>query len=277
MLWRNQPMLLFQPPVMCTKSAAYNRSRKHLEVLEMPEIVELGSLYLDGQCVVPVATCCEDYRIPSIGDTSDVETRWLHWVRDGNLLICDRTICLNVSWNTLNNQGYIIGAPVFIDGKSYLCRSLRGGAKAGNLNEWDALLNKYGEEDALWHWNGHRFWGQEEPEPKDVTSFRVVRGGDSARGWANRPQETESWTVGFRPVLEPFVSPLAYLDSLLGKNIRVIGPQGISFWGRLVAIDDYDIELVSPSPVPSGCRWAIANGQEVCIGKAAIFKVEQHN
>ena len=45
-------MLLFQPPVMCTKSAAYNRSRKHLEVLEMPEIVELGSLYLDGQCVV---------------------------------------------------------------------------------------------------------------------------------------------------------------------------------------------------------------------------------
>ena len=62
-----------------------------------------------------------------------------------------------------------------------------------------------------------------------------------------------------------------------GQDSRVIGPQGISFWGRLVAIDDYDIELVSPSPVPSGCRWAIANGQEVCIGKAAIFKVEQLN
>lgn len=48
----------------------------------MPEIVELGSLYLDEQCVVPVAACCADYRIPLIGNTSDVKTRRLHWIRE---------------------------------------------------------------------------------------------------------------------------------------------------------------------------------------------------
>lgn len=190
-------------------------------------------------------------------------------------MICSRTICVNVSWNTLNKQGYIAGAPVSIDGKSYLCRSLKGGAKAEYSNEWNTLLNKYGEDKSLWHWNGHLFWCQEEPEPKDTTGFRVIRGGKSAMGWASRLQEAEYWAVGFRPVLEPFVPPLSYLDGLLGKNVHVIGPQGFSFLGRLIHIDDYDIVLVSPSPAPSGCYWARVDEQEVCIRKNVIFAVRQ--
>ncbi len=55
----------------------------------------------------------------------------LKWVKikDGNktLLICDRNILNNISWDTLNETGYVDGTKITIDGNDYLCRLLTGG------------------------------------------------------------------------------------------------------------------------------------------------------
>ena len=50
-------------------------------------------------------------------------------IKDGDktLLICDRVILVNVTWNDLNSAGWIFGKEVTIDGAKYKLRSLTGG------------------------------------------------------------------------------------------------------------------------------------------------------
>lgn len=88
-----------------------------------------------------------------ISDTPSKEENQLIWhkMKDGNkiLFICDRNILVSVSWNDLNEQGYIFGKNVIIDGKQYLCRVLTGGTNfrkgkeklaASAENEWDRFI-----------------------------------------------------------------------------------------------------------------------------------------
>ena len=59
-------------------------------------------------------------------------------IKDGDktLLICDRVILVNVTWNDLNSAGWIFGKEVNIDGAKYKLRSLTGGTGPRSTNDW---------------------------------------------------------------------------------------------------------------------------------------------
>ncbi|MGF9817245.1 hypothetical protein [Brevibacillus agri] len=175
----------------------------------------------------------------ALGNTSTNAAKKLKWhaLKEGNktLLICDRVILVNVSWNDLNALGYVTGTPVVIDGRNYTLRLLTGGnyyrdsnnIHAGGVqpNEWDrfignedlitglltpnsidtnATLNEVdllSAHNQMWNWAGIQTIVQERGYGGNLIS---LRGSASAKCFSQG-----SWTVstrtssaGWRPVLE---------------------------------------------------------------------------
>ena len=155
----------------------------------------------------------------TVGDTvAGKELQWIEWTKaDGTkMLVCDRGLIVNISWNSINAAGFITGKEITIDGQKYKMRSLTGsnGSSgsygAGCNNEWDQFLDAVGEEDSLVHWNKMYSWCQ------DVwysnSDFRSVRGHDSARYYDYSDATNSGTLIAFRPALEvlnsaPKVSP----------------------------------------------------------------------
>lgn len=219
-------------------------------------MVELGALYKQG---TPLARATKPWRTdldfagggygntPSmegglsnytLGNTPSDESKKLKWhkIKDGNktLLICDRNILVNVSWDDLNNLGYVTGKNVVIDGITYKARLLTGGnyyrnsdAYAGGQpsnNEWDRFIanednigglskpsttdldssqnstDRNGEHNQKWNWGYIYSWCQE--VYRDNTSFRSVRGGNSACFYNYDGSSDRYSSYGWRPVLE---------------------------------------------------------------------------
>ena len=207
----------------------------------------------------------------SFGNTPSDDAKKLQWVKikdgDKTLLICDRVILVNVTWNDLNSVGWIFGKEVTIDGAKYKCRSLTGGsnyrggdAYAGGTptnNEWDRFVTREevitglpapvssdldsnfnstdlsSAHNQLWNWMGVYTWCQETYSSN--TSIRAVRGYDSARFWNNRHTATGSDpTVGFRPVLE-----ILNTDPLISDSDRDLGDKNSNFT-ITYTVDDAD-------------------------------------
>lgn len=211
------------------------------------ETKKIGSLYFDGTPVKP-GLLCENHQF-TIGDT--VPGKELRWIQDGNILVANRVICTGISWDNLNQRGFVFGVPVCIDGKRYLCRCLKVGTRVDVSNEWDDLLRKYGQDNATWHWKGQYFWGQEIPE--EYHGLRSCRGGGTAFGWSFGGEEATSGNVGWRPVLEP-LDEAEPSNDLLGSRFKVYGPQGAPVTGELSGFDDYDLVL-STADIPEDCGW----------------------
>ena len=170
------------------------------------------------------------------GDTAN-RLQW-HKLKDGEktLLICDRVILVSVSWNDLNEQGYVTGKTITIDGAKYKCRILTGGSNCRNEsdvfaggsptnNEWDRFISReevitglpaplssdldssFTEADRtsthnqFWNWWFVYSWCQEIYTMNNVAR-PVVRGYTSARYWSHYPTSFQSALLGFRPVLE---------------------------------------------------------------------------
>lgn len=155
----------------------------------------------------------------TVGNTvAGKELQWIEWTKaDGTkMLVCDRGLIVNISWNSINAAGFITGKEITIDGQKYKMRSLTGsngssGSNgAGCNNEWDQFLDAVGEADSLVHWNKMYSWCQ------DVwynnSDCRSVRGFNSARYYNYGNAAGTSTSVAFRPALEvlnsaPKVSP----------------------------------------------------------------------
>lgn len=173
----------------------------------------------------------------SFGNTPSDDTKKLQWVKikdgDKTLLICDRVILVNVTWNDLNSAGWIFGKEVTIDGAKYKCRSLTGGSNyrgsdtyAGGTptnNEWDRFVTREevitglpapvssdldsnlnstdlgSAHNQLWNWMGVYTWCQETYSSN--TSYRAIRGYNSARNWNNNNATNSNPNLGFRPAL----------------------------------------------------------------------------
>ena len=138
--------------------------------------VELGGLYQDGRAIprpdqpwlidtsvlqpydglmpgnIADFSGNPDWSAWVLGDTPTQELARLRWhvLEDEGrtLLICDRVILVKVSWNDLNQVGFVNGAAVQIDGRRWNCRLLTGGSQprqgsdghsrgAPEGNEWD--------------------------------------------------------------------------------------------------------------------------------------------
>lgn len=231
------------------------------------EAKKLGSLYFDGVAVKP--GCQYDGQQFVIGNT--VPGSELRWIPDGDLLVSNRSICLNISWNALNERGCVFGVPVSIDGKRYLCRCLKVGTRNDVPNEWDELLRKYGQDNATWHWKGQYFWGQEIPEGHH--GLRVCRGGKHSQAWTFGGEAAATGNTGWRPVLEP-LDEIKPSNDLLGSRLKVYGPQGAPITGELSGFDDYDLVL-SAADVPAECGWTGSVRDHTIVNRENISMIQK--
>lgn len=207
----------------------------------------------------------------SFGNTPSDDAKKLQWVKikdgDKTLLICDRVILVNVTWNDLNSAGWIFGKEVTIDGAKYKLRSLTGGSNYRNTsdayaggtptnNEWDRFITREevitglpapvssdldsnlnstdfsSTHNALWNWAGVYTWCQETYSSN--TSHRAVRGFSSARTWYNYHATRSGSIVGFRPVLE-----ILNTDPLISDSDRDLGDKNSNFT-ITYTVDDAD-------------------------------------
>ena len=236
----------------------------------MAEIVNLGSLYLNGQ---PKDLGVEyNGEVLSFGNTIPGKT--IPFVKWGELLVASQCVCSNISWKQLNKAGYILGRPVKIDGVPYLCRSLKVGDENDVPNEWDSILDDLGEDDSLWHWGSGYFWGQE--TARHHASSRAVRGYHSARYWDYYYAAYRDVYVGFRPVLEPLPPEPLISDALIRADLKVYGSD-TAIIGQLVEYTDYDLVMVSNADLrlPQQCQWARRDGKHIIIDRTAVIWVKE--
>ena len=196
----------------------------------------------------------------TFGNTPSADANKLQWVKikdgDKTLLICDRVILVNVSWDDLNAQGFITGKTVTIDGAKYKCRVLTGGSNRRNNdyyaggtpsnNEWDRFITREevisglpapvssdldtnqnatdlnGAHNSLWNWYYVYSWCQE--TWAENASYRAYRGYDSARYWNCYSASTRNPCLGFRPVLE-----VLNTDPLISDSDRNLGDKNSNF------------------------------------------------
>ena len=229
----------------------------------------MGSLYLDDQIMIPSSLCMSNTTI-RIGDT--VPGKELMWIPDGKRLIADRCVCLNVNWKQLDRQGLVFGTPMVVDGQTYMCRCLKVGAGRDEPNEWDDLLNRIGNKDALWHWKNQKFWGQELVD--GVPLAAIVRGGKTSRAFEMAVNCVSLMNLGFRPVLEPLFPHVP--NFLIGKQVRVYGPKKTVFKGKLIRADEYDYTLEMPNLILNCCDWAVQDGEhQLVFGKDNVLWMEE--
>ena len=207
----------------------------------------------------------------TFGDTPAAEANQLQWhkIQDGDktLLICDRVILVNCSWNDLNSQGYITGKEVTIDGAKYKCRVLTGGTgpRSSNdyysggtptNNEWDRFITREevitglpapvssdldstqnatdlnSTHNQFWNWYYVYSWCQETYSGN--SSYRADRGYKSARYWNYLNAMFRSAYLGFRPVLE-----VLNTDPLISDSDRDLGDKNSNFT-ITYTVDDSD-------------------------------------
>ena len=207
----------------------------------------------------------------TFGDTPAAEANQLQWhkIQDGDktLLICDRVILVNCSWNDLNSQGFITGKEVTIDGAKYKCRVLTGGTgpRSSNdyysggtptNNEWDRFITREevitglpapvssdldstqnatdlnSTHNQFWNWYYVYSWCQE--TYSENSSYRANRGYVSARRWDYYDATDRRANLGFRPVLE-----VLNTDPLISDSDRDLGDKNSNFT-ITYTVDDSD-------------------------------------
>lgn len=198
----------------------------------MVHTLTLGSLYQDSKSVTPGAKYRPGQAI-SFGDA--VPNKAISWVPANGLLIADRCLLNDISWDDLDAQGLVFGKEIKVQGFRFMARLLKVGDDEDVPNEWDTALDAVGEDDALWHWRKLFFWGQESV-PR-LASYRALRGYGSARHWLWRISSIRLASCGFRPVLVPLPTDPSALR--LGQAVIAVDRDGCVV-GELVDETQYD-------------------------------------
>lgn len=137
-----------------------------------------------------------------IGDT--VPGKELTWLKLGDIWVCDRNILQGISWETLNEKGFVFGKKIEIDNEKYILRILTGSDGKdygeGCGNEWDHLTDEYDEDNDILHFDNMYSWCQE--AYCDDASYRSIRGCNSARNYNYNNATNADTNFGWRPVLE---------------------------------------------------------------------------
>src|SRR5690554_583973 len=191
---------------------------------------------------IPVFSAGQSLEIRDTDPNSAYQLRWREVnIGSKKLLIADRNILEQVSWNDLNAQNLIFGKEITIDGQQYKLRVLTGGEEkrgggtgssydGGKLpNEWDDIIvnegnypglpkpsstdldsnlndtDKNSAHNQFWNWYYMYSWCQE--TYKHDGAYRALRGSSSARHWDWDGASIRNHIVGWRPVLEALWSP----------------------------------------------------------------------
>lgn len=232
----------------------------------MANIIKLGSLHLDGH-PVEIGTEYVHGQTIRIGDT--ITGKKISWVAVNGILIADRCILTNASWDDLNAQNLVFGKEITIGEFRFTARLLQVGAEEGVPNEWDAALDKVGENNDIWHWKDSWFWGQEYAVS---ASHRAIRGYISARSCYFNSSSTRNVTVGFRPALVPLLSDTLG-NTRSGEKLMLWGSQNIVF-GRLEELTDYEVVLSGgDGSLSDGFGSRISDGR-IVIDRGAVAGVQ---
>ena len=175
-----------------------------------------------------------DWRHWSLADTPEQQDQQLQWhafeSSTGRLLVCDRMILTRISWQDLDEAGFVDGAPVTLDGLRYTCRLLTGGQSAlddphqgaQEVNEWDQLMggtvdgaprpssrdltpplcpdHLHGGHNHFWNWFGAVSWTAEPFAGR--ANGRVCRGYHGPLFFYVNTVDHRHEDIGWRPVLE---------------------------------------------------------------------------
>jgi len=203
-------------------------------------IRKFGTLYLDNEKQKRPVDFLGFQDVPiyvgqkiEIRDTNKSDENKLSWIEindnDKRLLVCDRNILKQVSWNDLNDQNLIFGKVVIIEGKKYILRLLTGYSENNRYkpNEWDRYIanvdniigfpvytnceidnipkedneeeiNK--DNDNLWHW--YNFSSFTQSESSKSHKLCITRGFYSTTYSNQSDKDLKDEKVGYRPVLE---------------------------------------------------------------------------
>ena len=125
-----------------------------------------------------------------------------------SLFVADYAVTHTVSWDDLNTAGLIFGKNYASGGVDYTLRAPSCGSGftgsddsergTPQSNEWDAVLDK--NSGYVKNWNDIYSWGQDTSSYE--SSFRAVRGYNSARNGDIDNATGSGPNLGFRPVLE---------------------------------------------------------------------------
>ena len=259
----------------------------------MANIIGMGSLYLDG-CPAEIGSKYNPGQAISIGETA--QGKEIHWVVVNDMLIADRCILTEVSWDDLDAQSLVFGKGVSIGGFSFTARLLQVGTKEDAPNEWDSALDTVGEDNSLWYWEDMFFWGQE--AATGTASSRAYRGYTSARTFYCTSSSRRSVSLGFRPALVPLPSDTlwpsskamwwlsekvmwddARLDEKLWLSKKkamwmLWGGQNIIF-GRLEELTDYEVILSDHGGAMSDGFGSRLSDGGLVIDRASISGVQK--
>lgn len=222
-----------------TQKIKKNRIEKLLEreIYTNGKIRKFGTLYLDDEKQKKPSDFHEFNDISvhkgqkiEIRDTDKNDDYKLSWIEinedNKKLLICDRNILKEISWDELNNQSLIFGKVVIIEDKKYILRLLTGADGKNDIryNEWDKYIVNINnllelpaassnevvngefedsidlENNNLWHW--YNFSSFTQSENLKNKKQCIIRGLNSAVYSNQLDKEFKYETVGYRPVLE---------------------------------------------------------------------------
>ncbi|MGG1444818.1 hypothetical protein ABE354_22720 [Brevibacillus laterosporus] len=138
---------------------------------------------------------------------------------DNGLLIADRVVQCEISWQSINQGKCIEGLTITLGSMKGRIRSLSGGTQSlpnkgayPESNEWDTYIvnstlagNIVKGDDHVWHWKGMYSWSQDcyyDPNFSSKGVNRTVRGEISVSNYTYIHADSKYPSYGFRPVFE---------------------------------------------------------------------------
>lgn len=173
----------------------------------------------------------DHWRITDTPADAQQRLNWHAFERDGRkLFVVDRMLLTRVSWQDLDEAGYVQGREIVIDDQRFLCRLLSGGDTpredpyqgAIQANEWDTLVGGLAKRapkpaaadhesplspahldsshNSLWHWFGAVSWTAEPVASR--ANGRVCRGYHGPTYFYVNTVDHRHEDIGWRPLLE---------------------------------------------------------------------------
>lgn len=203
--------------------------------MEKLEIRKFFSIALNGTPIAPGCIYADAIipEAPTLELIPGEPNKLISWLKKGGVYVAVHNIISGVSWKDLDDNGWVQGKIVSLDGKDYLCRLMEVGKKADQYCEYKKLLSFLDEDISK---KGGLSWGKEQTD----VDMAAARGGAGAHNWAVLPYNHRSGGCGWRPILEPLTWDLS--DLVVGTDIEVRPVGGIiTVRGKLLQITEYDL------------------------------------
>jgi hypothetical protein len=282
------------------------------------DLIKLGTFYLSGTKKKRPLKPWDPYYNPHFNGTGDTtvfssgqtieirdtdsddayKIRWVEVERNNKkLLIADRNLLTQVSWNDLNAQELIFGKNITIDGQQYKLRVLTGGEErreggsgssyaGGKLpNEWDEIIcneanisglpnpsstdldsdlyaiDRTGVHNQLWNW--YYCFSLCQETYKYDSAYRAVRGYNSARCWVWHNATGHDRGIGWRPVLEvlnkaPLISVKMMDNIALSQGTVTLSGNAIDPDGDTMTISSTIASIKKQTTVAGTGSWSLS-------------------